>query len=323
MELLKHELKDILYLLGDPGTAPDKYRQICSLVAADPSLSALFAQPLFFGRQLGWRSSLPGTAVCYKDLSNEDKGFAKIEMRKEINKLQDHIMKYHDKALVDLINNCLEIPDLNSVYVIYGDRGRKNVVLTKWGFMDDTPGAQKGVIKDWIVATKIILKFNLYYYKDGKKIPGRKAANTEIVVDAPNFSNTVKSDANGEIMLEGIKEGAIIKMFELSDVAKDNPQIFKCWENGVYDVYVNAKADMVFHVEDVNGRSLSRIEFQFEFGGKTSNCISNEDGVIILPNIQDGTRVDAYQFSGSTNARNNFSTFLFNSKDEFYTLVVY
>jgi len=321
--LLTKETRNQRYLLGSPQSAPDIFRQIRGTLA-DSDLWTLFAEPVVLegGARIAWRSAINGKATCYQRLSNEDKGFAKSELRRQVTCLQEKARTFSDPALEELLTNCIEVPNADSLYIV-DNGGKKNVVIAQWGFVMDMPGAEKGLINKFIEGKKVPMEFHVYYLKDGKRIPGIPAPNAEVVfhIDKRPFA-TVRSDAQGIIVLEGVKEEAKVSAYDSDDTGFQNPQEFVCYEFGKYDVFVPQKGNMEFRIVDQHGNPLPGMEFVFEYGAKSDKYASDAQGKIILSNMKNGDQVDAYQYSGSSEARNNFNSFVYDMSTEYYTIVV-
>lgn len=321
--LLTKETRNQRYLLGSPQSAPDIFRQIRGTLA-ESQLWTLFAEPVVLegGARLAWRSPIPGKATCYQRLSNEDKGFAKSELRREVLRLQEMAKTFNDPALEELLANCIEVPDADSLYIVDGG-AKKNVVIAQWGFVMDMPGAEKGLINKFIEARKVPMQFHVYFTKDGKRIPGVTAPDTEVVFymqDKP-FA-TVRSDAQGNIVLEGVKEEAKVSAYDPDDKALANPQNYVCYEFGIYDVFVSPKGNMEFRIVDQNDNPLPGMEFVLERDGNSVNMTSDAQGRIVLSPVKEGALVDVYQYSGSSQAKNNFNSFVYDLNTEFYKIVV-
>ncbi len=321
--LLTKETRNQRYLLGSPQSAPDIFRQIRGTLA-DSDLWTLFAEPVVLegGARIAWRSPIPGKATCYQRLGNEDKGFAKSELRREVLRLQEKAKTFNDPTLEELISNCIEVPDADSLYIV--DSGaKKNVVIAQWGFVMDMPGAEKGLINKFIEARKVPMQFHVYFTQNGKRVPGVPAPDTEVVfhVSGKIFA-VVKSDPQGNIVLDGVKEEAKVSAYESGDTALANPQDFVCYEFGIYDVFVEPRGNMEFIIVDQNDNPLPGMEFVFEYSGISATHASDSMGKIVIGPVSDRTQVDAYQHNGSSTARNNFNSYVYDMATGIYKIVV-
>lgn len=321
--LLTKDTKDKRYLLGSPGSASNYYKQIKALLR-DTDLWKVFAEPVLLesGAVFAWRSPYSGKAYDCKSLAEEDQGFAKAELRKVMSQLETKIKTFSDPTLADFFRNCLEIPDSDNIFLV-NDNGKMNVVITQWGFVLDVPGAEKGLIQKILEVKKVPMTFHVYYYKDGKKIPGAVAAfaNVAFSIDGKHFA-TVSSDDAGLIVLDGVKEETKVSAYEPDDTESAQPQTFVCYENCIYDVYVNPKGDMKIQIVDQFDSALPGMEFVFEYSGKQETHTSDAGGYIVLKSLNANTQVDAYQHSGTSNARNNFNSVIYDPAQELYKIVV-
>lgn len=278
------------YLLGSPVTAPELYRQIRASFP-NGEVYKFFAEPIVLegGLKLAWSSSYAGKAVSYGRLSEQDKSMAQDMLNKAISDLMEAVKTFNDSNLQSFISNCIEIPSLDSVYIV-DTNGEKHVVATQWGFVPDTPGAEKGLLIKFLNIKKVPMRFQVVYSDNMDPAPGE-----DIIFEVDGKPMQGKSDIDGVIVLEKIKEGAFVKAFEASDAEKINSQNYTCYEDEQYTIKVTPKGDMKFQVVDQFGNPQHSQNFQFEYDGQKISAVSNADGIITLERIKSGTRVEAYQ----------------------------
>ena len=310
------EISDIRYLLGSSVTAPNMYRQIRATFP-DSNVYMIFAEPIVLedGRKIAWSSSYPGNAVCYSRLSDEDKSNAQDILSKEMGALVNAVKKFDDNTIVDFINNCMEIPTLDDVYVV-GSGADRHVVITEWGFVPDTPGAEKGLLIKFLNIRKIPMKFKVVYNDDLTSAPFE-----DVLFEVDGKPMSAKSDANGEITLEKIKENAFVKAWDALDSEKTTLQTFTCYPDGNYTIKVIPKGDMKIKVVDQNDNVQPEARFMFEFDGQSVSMTSNSDGVITIEHLRNGTKVEAYQ-TGEAGTRENVNTFIYDRKTGWYKIVL-
>lgn len=319
--LCKTDYENVRYLLDGP--LLNNYNTLRS-VLADPELMSIFAQPVpISGGMIDWITNLSGTAQSYKDLSNEDKGVAKIELTKAMNKFNDKLRELNPKSL-DFLNNCIEIPDYDCIFIV-NSNGRKRVVITYWGFESAVPGSEKGLISIFVGPKKVSMDYTVYFYDNGRKNPKPEflAPGVSVLFEYDNNSSTITSDGNAKIVLQGIKEETKVSAYEIEDVDKKSPQVETCWQFGKYNIFVTPKADMHFRVEDQFGNAMSNYQFMFEYAGKNEILTSDSDGRIVLKSVKAQERVDVYQYSGNTDSKNNYNSFLFDFSQDLYRIVIF
>lgn len=309
-------ISDIRYLMGSTITAPNMYRQI-KATFPQSDVYKIFAEPIILedGVKIAWASPYEGSAVNYQHLSDEDKSLAQDILSGEIGKLINEIKKFDNNEVIDFIYKCIEIPDLNDIYIVNSPEGR-HAVITQWGFVNDTPGAEKGLLTKFINIRKIPMKFSVVYNDDLTAAPFE-----DIVFDIDKKLFSAKSDENGVIVLEKIKENAFVKAFEAAEKDKSVPQTFTCYENGNYTIKVTPKGDMNVLVTDQNSVPQSGVEFLFEHDGITEKAVSNADGRIVISRLKNSTAVAAYQPS-ETGAKNNLNNFIYNRSTPEYKIVI-
>ena len=310
------EISDIRYLLGSSVTAPNMYRQIRATFP-DSNVYMIFAEPIVLedGRKIAWSSSYPGGAVCYSRLSDEDKSEAQDILSRDMNALVNAVKKFNDNSIVEFMNNCMEIPTLDDVYLV-GAGPDRHAVITEWGFVPDTPGAEKGLLIKFLNIRKIPMKFNVVYNDDLTPAPFE-----DVLFEVDGKPMSAKSDAEGVITLEKIKENAFVKAWDAQDNEKKTLQTYNCYPDGKYTIKVIPKGDMKVQVVDQDGNIQSNVTFLFTYNEQTIQAVSNADGLITIERLKNGTKVEAFQ-NGETGTRENLNTFIFDRKTPLYKIVL-
>ena len=309
-------ISDIRYLMGSSITAHNMYRQI-KATFPNSNVYKIFAEPIVLedGKKIAWASPYEGSAINFQHLSEEDKSLAQDILSSEIGKLISEIKKFDNNEVIDFIYKCIEIPDLNDIYIVNSADG-KHAVITQWGFVNDTPGAEKGLLNKFINIKKIPMRFSVVYNDDLSAAPFE-----DIIFEIDKKQQSAKSDENGIIELEKIKENAFVKAYEASDSEKQNIQNFTCYENGNYTIKVTPKGDMNIIVTDQNSIPQPAVEFVFEFDSRKENAVSGPDGRIVLKRLKNSTHVAAYQPSES-GAKNNLNNFIYERSKGEYRIVI-
>ena len=302
--------------MGSSITAHNMYRQI-KATFPNSNVYKIFAEPIVLedGKKIAWASPYEGSAINFQHLSEEDKSLAQDILSSEIGKLISEIKKFDNNEVIDFIYKCIEIPDLNDIYIVNSADG-KHAVITQWGFVNDTPGAEKGLLNKFINIKKIPMRFSVVYNDDLSAAPFE-----DIIFEIDKKQQSAKSDENGIIELEKIKENAFVKAYEASDSEKQNIQNFTCYENGNYTIKVTPKGDMNIIVTDQNSIPQPAVEFVFEFDSRKENAVSGPDGRIVLKRLKNSTHVAAYQPSES-GAKNNLNNFIYERSKGEYRIVI-
>lgn len=304
------------YLLGSPLTAPELYRQIrASFPNSD--IYKFFAEPIILegGKKIAWGSSYAGNVLSYARLSEQDKDSVQDMINESITNLTNAIKQFNDKKLEEFIGNCIEVPGLDSIYLVTNGTER-HVVASQWGFVPDTPGAERGLLKKFLGIKKVPMKFNVVYSDNYEPAPFEN-----IVFDIAGKQCSATSDADGVVVLEKVKVDSTVKAFEASDSEFASPQIYQCMEGGQYTINVTPKGNMQFVVQDQFGNPLSNMGFVFDYSGQRVSAVSNADGGITLLDIKNSTRVEAFQLDEAGN-KSNENVYVFQRVSNPYLIVV-
>lgn len=285
---------DLRYLLGSPLSAPDYYDQIkASFPSAD--VYKIFAEPIVFdgGRRISWSSSYPGKAVAYTNLSDREKDKAQDMLNEAISRLLEAVDTFKDPKLLSIFKNCIEIPSLDSLFIV-DYNGDKHAVVIEWGFIQDFIGSPRNVLQGLVNIPRVPMRINVVYEDD--RTP---AHNEAVVFDCSDGTKCLTSDENGCIVLENIKVGSVVTAYAADDDTKSHPFNFVCEENGDYALTVTSKGDMIFQIVDQNGIPQYNLNFCFEYEGIKISSVSNADGCITLEHMKGNVQVEAYMMTES------------------------
>ncbi|MCQ2973798.1 MAG: carboxypeptidase-like regulatory domain-containing protein [Bacteroidales bacterium] len=309
------DLNNVRYMLGSAETAKGFYNQIKATFPSSDEYK-IFAEPIIMegGLKIAWSAEYEGKGVCYDRLTEEDQSIARNILSESIKKLIDKVKLFNDDTITDFMYKCIEIPGMNSVYMLRKN-GDTHVVLTEWGFVLDTPGAEKGLLNKLINTRKIPMRFQVVYNDDMTPAPFE-----DIIFEYEGKNMSAKSDENGVIVLEKIKEDSYIKAFEPDGDQKINMQGFTCYEEGQYQIKVTPKGNMLFEVTDQNHNVLSGQEFIFEYNTEKVKGVSDAEGHITINKVKNGVTVKAYQEKDG--AQENINTFISDRKVEKYPIVI-
>lgn len=288
------DIRLLRYLLGSPISAPEYYKQIRASFPND-DVDKMFAEPIMLdgGLTFAWSSAYPGKAVQYTALSQQDKNLAVDMLNTAVAKLINAVETFKDPKLVDIFRKCIEIPGQDSIYIVNSPDG-PHVVITQWGFIQDFPDAQKGILIEFSKVKNVPMTFHVVYSDDNSP-----AANEQLVFDVNQTEVSAVSDSNGVVVLEKVRVGSFVRAYEAADMARLSPQDFTCVENGVNTIKVTPKSNMIFQIVDQNGVPQSNRNFLFEYEGNKVSSVSNADGLITLEHIKNGVQVEAYMASDS------------------------
>lgn len=313
-------LENVHYVLGSIHEAMDIYNNRIKANLADPGLYSLFAQPIVMsGNRIIWQTSYSGTARSFKSLNPIEQGQAKALLTKAVNKIHDTVDKMQNPELSAFFRDCVEMPSSDYIYIVENN-GHTDVVLTNWGFVSALPGDEKGWLSVFLEVKKVSTSFNVWYYIDGKEVKGQVAADVPLTFEVAGNTLAISSDPQGHITLSGYKEGTNGLVYEGDD--KASAVQFSFYEGLVYDLWISPRSPMTFQVENQQGNVLPGMEFEFEHHNTKLRLVSDADGRMVLQGIKDGDRVDVYQSSGSADSYNNFHSYIYDSHQQIYKIVV-
>jgi len=302
------ELKNVRYTLGDPSASKGIYSQ---LKAAFPEGKEyqLFAEPVISGDKIIWTTEYNGKPVCITQLGEEEQSIVKSKLSAQITKLIVAAKDFEDQKLIEFLHKCIEIPALKDIYIIQNN-GEENVVLTQWGFLNDTPGADKGILDKIINAKRVPMTFKVQY-EDGTPAP-----NAEVHFEYEGKKEIQRSSASASITLDSVKVDSYVKSYELDQDNAINIKGHTCIEYGDYLIIVTEKADMLFRVTGSDGSIQPNQTYNFAWDGGQTQLTSNETGEMILPGIKIGGQVSVTHTSAET------SNFICEKGREFYPLTI-
>ena len=293
------EIADVRYTLGAPTEAKGKYNQL-KATFPDGKEYRLFADPVISGDKYIWMTEFEGSVINIMQLTEEEQSLTKNKLAIQIQKLLAAAKKFEDSTFLEFLYKCIEIPSLKDVYVVRNSDG-DNVVLSQWGFILDTPGAEKGLLDKIVNAKRVPMLFKIQYEDESV------AANEEVHFEFEDQKEIHKSNKDGFITIESVKVDSYVKAYELHKSEKLNEKGYTCYELGEYVFTVSQKADMLFRVKDSNGQILTNETFNFKFDGDEITLSTNEKGEMTLPKVRVGTEVNTSQnIEGRTENNNNF-----------------
>lgn len=289
-QIVTKELIDVRYALGSSETAKSRYNQIKGTFPEGHEYR-IFAEPIILseGNKISWVTEYDGAIINYSQLSEEEQSKAKDMLSEQMKRLFKAAKGFEDNSLVDFLYKCIEIPDLNDIYIVRKGVEDK-VVITQWGFMKDTPGAEKGLLERIINAKKIPMVFNVVYIDDESPAVG-----AEVHFENQDKKQIHKSNEQAQITLPEIKVDSFVKAYEMDGEEEVNIHKFTCYEYGKYLIKVTRKVDMKFKVVDSNEKVLSNETFHFKWNEEKETLTTDENGYMILPGIKLETEIKVYQ----------------------------
>ncbi len=307
-QVIAKELKNVRYTLGDPSASKGIYNQ---LKAAFPQGKEyqLFTEPVISGDKIIWTTEYEGNPVCITQISEEQQSLVKARLSAQITKLIEAAKNFEDQKLIAFLYKCIEIPALKDIFVIQNN-GQENVVLTQWGFLNDTPGADKGILDKIINAKRVPMVFKVRF-EDGTPAP-----NAEVSFEYEGKKEIQRSSSDATITLASVKEESYVKSYEIEQAQAINVKGHTCIEYGDYFIVVSEKADMLFKVTGSDGSIQPNQSYTFTWAGGQEELKSNEAGEITLPNIKINAEVSA------SHATAGISNFICEKGKAFYPLVI-
>ena len=83
-------------------------------------------------------------------------------------------------------------------------------VITRWGFLADTPGAEKGIINKFVNAIRVPMIFDVRYIENEKP-----AADEQFIFEFEEKKEIATSDDQGKIILESVKVDSFVKAYQV------------------------------------------------------------------------------------------------------------
>lgn len=305
------------YLMGSPVSSPEYYKQIRAAFPND-DVYRFFAEPVVFdaGKKIAWSSSYPGKAVPYYNLPAQQKSLAEDMLNEAVTKLMDAVNSFRDPSLVPVFKNCIEIPNLDSIFIVGMDTGDPHVVIIQWGFILDYPGAARGVLTKFYNIPRIPMHFTVVCADDMTPAPGQT-----IVFRIKGKEFSAESDSNGNIVVNDVKLGQFVEAFVPDDVERIAPQSYTCAEGDKYVIKVTPKRNMQYLVVDQNNVPQFDTQFIFEYDGQKISAVTNADGMITIENVRQGVSVESYQLT-DTGDKIHSQLNVFDYKQNPYKIVI-
>ena len=245
----------------------------------------LYAEPLFSGKVIAWRTPLQGEIINYSKLSGEQQKEVNFILSQQINELL--VQAGNNQELKKMINTYKKIPTSNDIYLIKTPTGDK-VILTQWGCMlDDSNGTHYTIKADEQFPLPVVFKA---IYQD----EGGIASEEEIIIEFNKNSNKEITDENGLIDLGKVIKGTQLKAYQIVEGKQRFVHDFECDGSEYYIIELPPLQTMNFIVKDTNGEIQTNYNFTFEYNNKNEELTTDENGIIQLEKIKVFTTVNAY-----------------------------
>lgn len=272
----------------------NRYKQLKTLFAEGKEYTVL-AEPMLDGpNKITWHTEFEGTPSSFSNLTEEEQIAAKSIIKKQVNKLYKSVFRQvyrkdmNDvKALFDLIDSCIEIPDYDNIYRILQPNGEANFVLIKWGFNGNEFNAPTGLVKK-LVPTKVDT-VKLRVIKNQKP-----AIHEPITVCYNGKESSLTTFDNGYVYIHDFPLGDKFAAYVGDKEA--NLAEYLCNGSDDYTYLINTrKCDMNFVVRDAKGAPIPDAEISFTYDGRTYFETTDSNGRICLKDIPEGTEVSCRQ----------------------------
>ena len=313
--IITKKIENVRYTHGSPDAAKAIFNQIKGTFPKGNEYR-IFSEPIILedGRKISWTTEYKGKAINFDKLSKEEQNKANKMLRTQIKKLFDASKKFEDTALTDFLYQCIEIPDLNNIYLIRKGM-EEHLVLTEWGFVSDVPGAERGLLAKIINTLRIPMLFTVVYNDDDSIAPGK-----EINFEFEDEKEIHKSNDKGQIIVDEVKIDEVVKAFQLEDNKPINVQTYKCYEEGRYKIKVPRIIDMKFKVINNKKVVLPNQTFIFTYNDQKITLTSDANGTMLLPKMFAETEVKAHQIIEEKEAHIN--RFVCEKDTEEYLIII-
>jgi hypothetical protein len=308
-QLSNTDLTDIRYIPGSPSEAKGIYNQLKATFLNGKEYR-LFSEPLISGEKYIWTTEYEGDVLNIMQLSEEKQSLVKSKLTLEIQKLLNAAKTFDDQKFIAQLYQCIEIPTLKDVFIVKSGE-TENVVLTRWGFISDKPGAEKGILDKIINAKRVPMAFKVQYPDE------TIAAGAEVFFEYEGKKEIFTSDTAGSIVLPSVKVDSYVKTYEKYKEEVLNIKGFTCYENGAYLITVSQKSDMIFKVVLSDQSPKAGENFSLSYDNQKTDNVSDSKGEMILKKIRVGTEVGVlHPKSGKQ------MNFICEVKKDFYLIVL-
>jgi|GEM_PF-3882126 len=248
----------------------------------------LFAEPILTSDQKSmlWFTDLQGDVKPFADLSAEDKAQARHILGEQIEKIYQLSKQYENESLRELIQTALIIPNEEAIFIIYQDN-QLHVVLTQWGYIQDTPNANTDILRKFIEIPRYILVF-IVQYEDGTALP---AISFKTILKGI-LDKVCTTDTQGSFAVE-VSEGKELFIEEIKKRYKNSFLATK--SKNIVITLPYPTEDMRFEIWDTNDVLIPNSIWEFNYAGQTISHTSDNHGCIILPRVWFGTAIKVYQ----------------------------
>jgi len=261
----------------------------------------VFAEPIPAGGQkIAWHTDFSGTPIPFGNLSQSEQENAKGRLKTQVNRLYKAVVnsskgsEKSTKDLFDLIDSCIEIPDYKDIYVIKNSNGQSNFCIIRWGFTSDDFKAQTGLVEKLIP-----IKVDTFVIK-AIISDGSVAANETIILENSNQTFEATTDSEGKIYLEDVDMLSQVIAYQKDDEGqKIYEHDFINDEKDEYIFQIGEAAppmqNVIIKTTDSSGKTLANILLSVKYGDNIITKQTNENGEIILGEIEANTEVSCTQ----------------------------
>lgn len=289
-------LKDIrqLHTDVDRGAALERHKQV-SNVAISKDLGIFFAEPVYSSGspQIDWFTSLKGHVRGFSDLKDNEVNHVKFEIKKAVEKvdnLTEELRKDGKSSLAKAIEESIEIPSLESVFLV-GDK----IVLCDWGFVKDIFKPQKGILRK-IAAdfSEAVLSINVVH-KSRETLEG-------VLVKISNSDEANRADADGVASFGGLTVGNTLELIVEADnyisqalsLTIDSQEVKRTvvFSNEMLVPLPDVSYDTLF-VSDNEGKAISNKSIKLVHDKNRKAYKSDSEGLIQFESYNTGDVVQA------------------------------
>lgn len=299
--LATSQLTDIIYTHGNSGSAKNFYNQIKSTFSQNKEYE-LFAEPIIMGDgKIMWITNIDGEVINYKKLNQEQQSQAKALLSQEMEKLFASAKRYEDETLLEFLKKSIEIPSLDDIYLIHSKEGEK-VVLTRWGFLSDVPGAEKGLLFKIIEAPRIPMPIQVLY-EDGSP-----AEEITFTIEYERKKQEFTSNHAGIITIPKVKEDSFVKAYRLKDGEQTDLNTFTCRKDEKYTITIPLILDMKFRVVTSINEGIASEAFTLSYNSAKFDFVTDVNGEFTVKSVPVGTMVTAFPKNAERSLNtNNFT----------------
>lgn len=262
-------------------------------IFAEPKLDHLRKEAEWYTEWEGQMMSFDAWLAAHPQIPREE---LESSVKTEVNRLFAECAKYKDsdpeyRALNETLVQCIEIPDVNDIYIIQLPGGEQKYILCNWGFISDAFDAETGIVQRMQVLNLLNLRLTFRYPG------GQPAAGEKIFTVYNNQTAEFTTDNNGEFVINRFPGNTSLSLYQI-DAAGQKANVHNIPEVTQDHLELTIRnlkeADHVFIFKDAAGKEMSGLPVTFRINNVDQTATTDAGAKVILPGIADQSAVECY-----------------------------